>query len=147
MSAVALLYVNMLVALFDPDHVHHEPAHRWFEVQRPSGWATSPLTDNGLVRVASNPGYAPRAERPAQIVWRLRAFCGSGEHRFWPDLLSIRDLQQFSPTLPIASRQLTDVYLLALAKHHGGRLATFDRSIPWRAVSGTSADDLELLSA
>jgi uncharacterized protein len=29
-TRVALLDVNVLVALFDPDHVHHEAAHRWF---------------------------------------------------------------------------------------------------------------------
>lgn len=142
MSGIALLDVNVLVALFDPDHVHHDAAHRWFEVNRSFGWATSPLTENGLVRILSNPAYSPAAERPAQIVLRLQAFCDSGDHSFWPDLLSLRDLRQFSPTLPVASGQLTDVYLLALARHQGGRLATFDRSIPWRAVVGANESHL-----
>ena len=30
MRRVALLDVNVLVALFDPDHVHHDLAHDWF---------------------------------------------------------------------------------------------------------------------
>ena len=34
MSRVALLDVNVLVALFDPDHVHHELAHDWFADHR-----------------------------------------------------------------------------------------------------------------
>ena len=51
-SRVSLLDVNVLVALFFPDHVHHELAHDWFADHREQGWATCPLTENGLVRVA-----------------------------------------------------------------------------------------------
>jgi predicted nucleic acid-binding protein len=29
---VALLDVNVLVALFDPVHTHHEAAHQWFDL-------------------------------------------------------------------------------------------------------------------
>jgi toxin-antitoxin system PIN domain toxin len=90
-SGVALLDVNVLVALFDPDHVHHEAAHRWFADNRPSGWATCPLTENGLVRVLTHPAYSQAAEQPALTVRRLRTFCSSGEHEFWPDDVSIRD--------------------------------------------------------
>ena len=50
----ALLDVNVLIALFDPVHGHHEPAHAWFAHNRPFGWATCPITENGLVRVLSN---------------------------------------------------------------------------------------------
>lgn len=53
MTRVALLDVNVLVALFDPGHVHHEPAHEWFAANRSAGWATCPLTGNGLVRILS----------------------------------------------------------------------------------------------
>src|SRR3970040_203386 len=38
-SRVALLDVNLLVALFDPDHIHHELAHDWFADHRPYGRA------------------------------------------------------------------------------------------------------------
>ena len=43
---IALLDVNVLVALFDPDHVHHEAAHLWFETRRDVAWpaARSPKT-------------------------------------------------------------------------------------------------------
>lgn len=49
---VSLLDVNVLVALFFPDHVHHDLAHDWFADHRHLGWATCPLTENGLIRVA-----------------------------------------------------------------------------------------------
>jgi uncharacterized protein len=52
-----LLDVNLLLALTDPMHVHHEQAHRWFASKGDLSWATCPLTENGFVRVASHPSY------------------------------------------------------------------------------------------
>lgn len=147
MSLVALLDVNVLVALFDRDHIHHEVAHDWFSDHRSFGWATCPLTENGLVRILSNPAYLPAAERPAVTRDRLRKFCQSGHHAFWADEVSLCDPMIFSSALPVASSQITDVYLLALARHHGGSLATFDRRIPIKAVSGATADDLTVVGA
>jgi hypothetical protein len=146
-NPAALLDVNVLVALFDPDHVHHEAAHVWFAATRVAGWATCPLTENGVVRVLSNPAYSTTAERPAQVLERLRAFCASGDHAFWPDGVSLRDTTIFRSMLPIAHRQLTDVYLLGLAKTQGGRLATFDRHIPLGALVGGRADHLLVIPA
>ena len=57
---IALLDVNVLVALFDPAHLHHEAAHVWFGRNRSRRWATCPLTENALVRVLSNPSYPGR---------------------------------------------------------------------------------------
>jgi predicted nucleic acid-binding protein len=37
---------------------------------------------------------------------------------------------------------LTDLYLLALAVHHGGRLVTFDRHIALGAVAGARPEHL-----
>lgn len=95
MTRVALLDVNVLVALFDPDHVHHGPAHAWFAAHRSEGWATCPRTENGLVRLLSNPSYSGVHETPAAIVRRLQAFCASGGHAFWPDFVSLRDRKLF----------------------------------------------------
>ena len=145
MSAPALLDVNVLIALFDPDHVHHGAAHDWFARNRSAGWATCPLTENGAVRILSNPAYSPIAERPAAIAERLWTFKGSGHHRFWPDDVSLCDPRRYS--LAVGHRHLTDAYLLGLAVHHGGRLATFDRSIPLKAVRGARPEHLAVINA
>jgi toxin-antitoxin system PIN domain toxin len=146
-TGVALLDVSVLVALFDPDHVHHEAAHGWFAANRGAGWATCPLTENGVVRVLSNPAYGSTPETPAAIVRRLGAFCSSGKHVFWADEVSLRDSRLFAPTAPASHRQVTDVYLLGLAKRKGGRLATFDGSIPLAAVAGANRAHLEVIPA
>jgi toxin-antitoxin system PIN domain toxin len=146
-TRTALLDVNVLVALFDPDHVHHDAVHEWFAANREGGWATCPLTENGLVRILSNPGYASTPQTPAATIRRLGAFCTSGNHVFWPDDISLRDSRLFERTAPATYRQVTDVYLLGLAKRKGGRLATFDSGIPLAAVPGASRAHLEIIPA
>jgi hypothetical protein len=141
-SRVALLDVNVLVALFDPDHVHHELAHDWFAENRAHGWATCPMTEAGFVRVLSNPAYGGPALRPAELVLLLAKFRGSGHHSFWTDDVSFSDVEVFDAAMLAGHRQVTDVYLLALACSHKSRLATFDRSIPWKAVRGATRDHL-----
>ncbi len=54
----ALLDVNVLIALFDQDHVFHDRAHLWLEANAAAGIATCPLTENGVVRVISHPKYS-----------------------------------------------------------------------------------------
>jgi toxin-antitoxin system PIN domain toxin len=141
----ALLDVNVVVALFDPNHIHHDPAHRWFAEHRASGWATCPLTENGVIRVLSNPAYSSVAERPREVARRLAAFTASGGHVFWPDGVSICDTRLFS--LAAGHRQVTDVYLLGLATANGGCLVTFDRSVPLRGVRQARAENLVIIQA
>src|SRR5262245_61138427 len=146
MSRAALLDVNVLVALFDPDHVHHDLAHDWFADHRSNGWATCPVTENGFVRVISNPKYHADAPRPATAVEQLRKFCASGHHHFWQDAVSLRDETLFAVAAAAGHRQLTDVYLLGLAKAMGGSLATFDRTIPVTAVKGARSNTLLVIA-
>ena len=144
MASPALLDASVLIALLDVGHVHHDIAHDWFADNRVRGWATSPLTENALLRIASNPRYGSNWERLPVLTNRLRAFCATADHQFWPDTLSLRDNAVFD--LSLASQQhLTDVYLLGLAKTNGGVLATFDRTIPLNVVVGASLDLLEVI--
>jgi hypothetical protein len=145
-SRVALLDVNVLVALFDPDHIHHDLAHDWFADHRASGWATCPVTENGFVRVLAHPAYGSAVSRPADLVERLRRFCRSGHHQFWPDSVSLADETLFDAALVGGHRQITDVYLLGLAQRKDGCLATFDRTIPVNAVRGGGAALLAVIA-
>jgi len=138
-----LLDVNVLLALSDPMHVHHEAAHRWFAEKGSQAWATCPITENGFVRVASHPKYANRPGDMPVVLAILRRFCGAAGHQFWPDDISLRDVLR--PDVVLTHAQLTDAYLLALAVHKGGKLASLDQHIPAAAVPG-GADALELIA-
>jgi toxin-antitoxin system PIN domain toxin len=138
---VHLLDVNVLVALFDERHVHHEAAHAWFAAHRSGGWATCPLTENGFLRVVSNPAYAGNRVSIEQALKAMIAFCADRNHRFWPDSASLRD-GILQPRHVSGHRHLTDAYLLALAHAQRGALATLDRGLDHRAVSEARAEEL-----
>jgi len=147
MSRRALLDVNVLIALFDADHVHHEIAHDWFEDHRESGWATCPLTENGFVRILSHPVHSDGHTRAPELVDRLRTFCASGHHEFWPDSISLLDEKLFNTALVRGHTHLTDIYLLGLAVKRGGCLVTLDQNVRLGAVKGARRESLVVVSA
>jgi toxin-antitoxin system PIN domain toxin len=143
--SVALLDVNVLVALFDPSHLHHEDAHGWFGRNRKHGWATCPITINGCVRVLSNPAYRTVEATPADVVDRLRTLCETADHHFWADSVPLFDETMFRAAMIGGHQKITDAYLLGLTVRNHGKLATFDRSIPLKAVPGAVSSHLVLI--
>jgi uncharacterized protein len=129
----ALLDVSVLLPLFDPEHAHHERAREWWDQYSDDGWASCPLTQNGFIRVISSSGYRQPLLIGAALSI-LQAQLREPGHEFWPDDISLLDSHVFHHDRIVGPRQITDVYLLALAVKHGGRLVTFDRAIPLAAV-------------
>jgi len=146
MSRIALLDVNVLIALFDPDHVHHDVAHDWFAEDGHAGWATCPLTENGLVRIVANLPKRGEFLPVPEVAAMLERFCASGGHHFWPDTLSLTDDRVFDTAQVRGYRQITDVYLLGLAVKHGGRLITFDAGVRLGAVKGATSGSLGVIA-
>ena len=144
MSAT-LLDVNVLIALFDPAHPSHGDAHAFFEDQRKKPWATTPLTIDGFVRVISNPAYPTVDATPAEAASHLRKLCESNQHSFWPDDVSLIDEAILRPQFLEGHRQITDARLLALAVRNQGKLATFDRRLPVKAVKGAAERHIRLV--
>ncbi|MEB3259392.1 MAG: TA system VapC family ribonuclease toxin [Cyanobacteriota bacterium] len=133
----ALLDVNVLIALLDRRHVHHEPAHRWFAASS-GNWATCPLTQNAVLRILGQPRYPNSPGPPAVVAPLVTALIRHPRHRFWPDALSLLDPSLVDADRLLEAGQLTDVYLLALAVHHGGQLVTLDQRLNSAAVVGGS---------
>ena len=137
----SLLDVNVLIALSDPDHVFHSVAKAWWVPNREQGWASCPLTQNGCVRIISQPGY-PNPQAASVVIKLLAHFCADSCHTFWPDDASLLDSRQFNHSHIHGHRQITDLYLLGLAVKQGGRLVTFDGKIPLSAVHGAKKQHL-----
>ncbi|MCS5698023.1 PIN domain-containing protein [Cyanobium sp. FGCU-52] len=135
MSA-ALLDVNVLIALMDPRHVHHELAHSWFAGSAPSAWATCPITENAVLRILGHPRYPNSPGPPAVVAPLLQGLLAHSRHRFWPDDLSLLTGTVVRHERLLDSAQLTDAYLLALAVHHAGTLVTLDRRLQGDGVRG-----------
>jgi toxin-antitoxin system PIN domain toxin len=146
-TSAALLDVNVLVALFDPDHVHHLIAHDWFADHGGQPWATCGVTEAGFMRVVANPAYGSPIESTADLIPLLRKFCSSRQHQFWAETVSFRDDDLFRASFVRGYRQLTDLYLLGLATKKRGRLVTFDSTIPLEAVVGATPGNLHVIAA
>ena len=133
-----LLDVNVLIALVDPAHVQHEPAHDWFSRVGHRSFATCPITENGLLRIVGHPKYPNSPGAPSAVTATLAALRSLPGHTFWADRISITDDQYIDATRLSNHAQVTDSYLLALARAHNGRLASMDRKLMVDAVAGGS---------
>lgn len=131
-----LLDVNVLIALIDAAHVRHRDAQAWFETTGQNAWATCPLTENGVMRIVGHPKYPKSPGSPAAVAETLRPLCELPGHEFWPDSLSLLDTPGVQSSYLSSHAQVTDSYLLALARAHEGQLATFDRQLVTNGVSG-----------
>ncbi|MGB0062910.1 MAG: TA system VapC family ribonuclease toxin [Terracidiphilus sp.] len=134
-----LLDVNVLIALIDPTHIQHDRAHNWFAAKGHNAWATCPLTENGVLRIVGSSRYPNSPGNPAAVAELLAVFLALGGREFWPDDVTLFNPVCVDATRLLDSAQITDSYLLALAKAHDGKLATFDRRIVADAVVGGSS--------
>ena len=140
-EAAWLLDVNALIALLSRDHVHHERMHQWFKTHSYEGWATCPITENGVVRIMSQDALGAVRLQPSKVVSALRATSElhAKDHHFWADAISITDDTLFRIEYILGPKLVTDAYLLGLAAKHGAKLVSFDRTLPWQAIRNGTA--------
>lgn len=140
----ALLDVNVLISLLDADHIHHRIAVDWMERNAGEGWASCPITQNGCIRIMSQPGY-PNSIPAALVAERLAEAAALPSHVFWSDDVSLLSRGQIDWTRILGARQVTDAYLLTLAVRHDGRFVTFDQAVPMAAVPGADHRHMEVI--
>ena len=140
----ALLDVNVLVALLDSQHVFHLLAHDWLNANLAQGWASCPITQNGCIRILSQPSY-PNSANAAAVAASLRVALEGSAHTFWPDDVNLPQAQNINWQHIFGSRQVTDAYLLALAVKQKGRFVSFDQNLPIAAVAGANVQHVVVL--
>ena len=121
-----LLDTNLLIALAWPNHEGHQPLRAWLGDKRRI--ATCPITQTGFVRICSTPhAHKVHIGTPVEARATLRNNIALWAHEFWPD-----DFNLLSEPIDLhrvdGHNQVTDCYLVALARKHGGKLATLDRA-------------------
>lgn len=142
----ALLDINVLIALLDEQHVHHQLAAHWLHRNIEQEWASCPLTQNGVIRIMSQPAY-PNPLPAGSIAARLAEATSTSWHQFYPDDISLLDGESVHWDSILGSRQVTDCYLLALAVRHDCRFVSFDRRVDRRAVPGSGSRHLVIIGA
>ena len=136
--------VNVLIALLDRDHPEHAKAIRWFLRNARIGWVTCPLTENGCVRILSQPRYTNYVTI-MEAARRLHTLMNIANYEFVADDISLFDGTAANINLLSGHRQLTDTYLLALAVKHDLRFATLDTRIRLDAVIGANPNNLVVI--
>lgn len=140
-----LLDVNILIALIDEGHVHHQFAKNWFLKKHKEGWSTCPITENGLLRIVSNPRYELEIESLRIIADFLKILKRNySGFSFIPD-----DYSMVGETIElenvISHKHITDAYLLGLAYRNKMKLATIDSKIKTYFLKEKDADVIELI--
>ena len=134
-----LLDVNLLITLLDHDHIHHELAVTWLRNNGQSGWASCPITQNGCIRIMSNPSYSSQIFLSVgDVADKLREVTLTPSHTFIPDNVNLLDSDNIDLGNIQKPKDITDVYLLALAMHNNYQFATLDRKVNKRALRSFS---------
>lgn len=131
-----LLDVNVLLALAWPKHEFHNQVGRWFVRHSRGGWATCPFTQAAFVRILCNPTFSANALTPANALLVLETNLNLAGHHFWPDSIPVVDALKKIKQRFTGHRQITDAYLVSLAAHHRGKLATFDKGVREWGIEG-----------
>ncbi|SON63607.1 Ribonuclease VapC39 [Mycobacterium simulans] len=132
----ALLDVNVLIALGWRNHVHHTAARKWFTRSSSRGWATTPITEIGFVRISSNRRLMKVSTTPATAIAQLAALRRLPGHAFWPDDVPLVVGEGSDRAAVSTHRLVTDRHLIALAARYDGRLVTFDATLADSASAG-----------
>ncbi len=136
-----LFDVNLLIALMWPAHEDHDRAQQWFANNAHHGWATCPFTQAAFARIVANPAFSPDAVSPVEAAGLLTSNLKHQNHQFWADEITLTQaIEPFSIRLT-GHQQVTDAYLLGLAIHKKGKLATMDRSVAALLAPRSRQDD------
>lgn len=121
--------MNVLLALFWPRQTGHIAARRWFASQRRQGWAACAGTEAGFVRLLSHPAFTLGHVQPQEALQLILENSKDSRHEFWPMDVPLPEAFRLSGVLLEGHDQVTDLYLLGLACHRGGRLVTFNEKL------------------
>jgi uncharacterized protein len=121
--------VNLWLAMAFQSHVHHAPAKAWFDGLSTELCFFCRLTQQGFLRLASNPKAFPADAVRLDEAWRLydlflsdpRVACAPEPANIETSWRGFTQAKQFSP------RVWNDAYLAAFAAEAGYALVTFDQ--------------------
>ena len=120
-----LLDVNLVLALLDTSHVHHQRVRRWIATLTPNdSILLCPWCEAGYVRIALATRAVPDRAEAQRLLAALRG--GRARRRALAD-------DSHATALPVwvqTPAQVGDGHLLALAQAHHAHLATLDTGIP-----------------
>ena len=126
-----LLDVNCILAIAWPNHQYHGLVTNWFEKLSQEEWYTCAVTELGFIRLSSNPAFTKEHVTPPQAVALLNELKNCGNHRYIDRCVSPCSFDAMSSLMVQGHRQITDCYLLNLAKANNIALASLDKRLQY----------------
>jgi uncharacterized protein len=121
-----LLDGNVLAALLDERHVHHQLVTKWFNSPGLQ-WALCPFTEAGFLRYATRPSMGGMSMGDATEM--IRRIAERPGYYYQPLSGDWRTLCRPFFNRLFGHNQVTDAFLLGIAVRGGLVLATFDKAI------------------
>ena len=142
-SKLLLFDVNVLVALAWPTHQFHAAARRRLDGSA-ERWATCALTQLSFIRLSSTPAVVGAEKSPAEAA-RLLAMMVSDSLHVYLDVMPAAVSGDWVDTFDrlLKGKQVTDAYLLFLARKNDATLLTFDTRLP-HSINGARTEVLTL---
>jgi toxin-antitoxin system PIN domain toxin len=134
--------VNVLIALTDDGHIHHERATQWFDTSGHHDWGVCAFVEAGFLRIMANPKVGSHSIEEATEA--LAILIHHPGYRFWPITDDWARLAAPFLERVFGHQQITDAYLLGLAVKEGGVLVTMDTAIKYLAGNQYSKNVLVL---
>jgi toxin-antitoxin system PIN domain toxin len=125
-----LLDVNVMVALTEPEHPHHQIVMDWFETPG-LHWGLCAFSEAGFLRASTNPKVGFHTVQEATQV--LADFVHHPGYSYWPITTGWADLTTPFRERVFGHQQITDAYLLGLAVRRNAILITLDKAIQFIA--------------
>lgn len=121
-------------------HAEQKKTRAWMRANAVDAFATCSFTQAGFMRITTTHSVTGERYGFSDARALLEDFTKWPGHAFWPTPISY-----FEATEPFKSRlhgpkQITDAYLLGIAKHHGGKVATLDKAM--KSLAGPQFADL-----
>ena len=123
--------MNVLIAVTEPDHMHHASALKWFTTPE-MDWGWCAFSEAGFLRASTNPNVGKHSVEEATVV--LTDLARRPGYRFWPVNHSWADLVGPFQNRVYGHQQITDAYLLGIAIKGNGVLVSFDKAM--RTLAG-----------
>jgi hypothetical protein len=123
---------------------HHWKVCASLQMIGSKNFATRAITQAGFIRVSTQLAVIGGAIDVSEAKVSLQRLTARSEHAYWPMDISYLEAVEPFETRMQGYRQITDAFLLGLAIHHKGKLATLDRAIVYLA-GPEFADYVELI--
>lgn len=137
MTSLSFPDINVWLALLLGDHMHREPAKRWWESEQAAIIAFSRFTQIGVLRLLTSAAAMNGKPLTMNAAWHAH------DRLFEDDRVTLRSepdslepaFRKLSRSRSSSPKVWADAYVVAFAAQSNGTLVTFDRALANREAN------------